>query len=393
MPRAQRIAFICPRFSEIAIVGGAETLLRQLATHAAAEGRDVTFLTTCASDHFTWKNDRPAGSIEFEGMTVISFPVDEDRDLEIFLTVQDRICRGHTISPEEEDGWLKNNVNSSAMIEHLQTHGDDYDRILGGPYLFGLIHAACSVHPEKTVLVPCLHDEPFAYLESFKALFHSVKGLMFNASPEMELAQRLYDIPEDKCAVVGMGLDPFDVSPTAFEEEHALGAPYVVYCGRREPMKGTPILLDYLLTFRERTKIDLKIVFTGSGPIEAPEGKTDHILDLGFVSEQKKREAMAGAVAFCHPSVNESFSIVILEAWLARTPCLVNARSDVMRHQCERSNGGLWFGTYLDFEEELKLLLERKDITTALADAGRDFVLREYTWEQINLKMLSFLDR
>ena len=41
---------------------------------------------------------------------------------------------------------------------------------------------------------------------------------------------------------------------------------------------------------------------------------------------------MAGALAFCHPSVNESFGIVLLESWLARTPALVHAGSDVLQH-------------------------------------------------------------
>ncbi len=40
----------------------------------------MTFLTTCAQDHFTWKNVLPAGERRVGPLTVISFPVDEDRD-------------------------------------------------------------------------------------------------------------------------------------------------------------------------------------------------------------------------------------------------------------------------------------------------------------------------
>ena len=139
-----------------------------------------------------------------------------------------------------------------------------------------------------------------------------------------------------------MGLDPFEADPRPCSPRGAgLTAPYVIYCGRREPLKGTPLLLDYWAP-------------SGSGPAATSSwwspaaGRSTaaraapHVVDLGFVSEQEKHEAMAGAVAFCHPSVNESLSIVLLEAWLARTPALVHARGAVTRFHCEQGNGGLW---------------------------------------------------
>ena len=79
-----------------------------------------------------------------------------------------------------------------------------------GPYLFGLIYHASCVHPEKTYLVPCLHDEAFAYLDVFKGMFHSVAGYLFNAEPERELAVRLYGNLPGKSHVVGMGIDAGD---------------------------------------------------------------------------------------------------------------------------------------------------------------------------------------
>ena len=80
MSQANRIAFVCPRFDEQGTVGGAENLLRELALRTSAGGREVHFLTTCARNHFTWANEKPAGVREFEGMTVHQFRVDEDRD-------------------------------------------------------------------------------------------------------------------------------------------------------------------------------------------------------------------------------------------------------------------------------------------------------------------------
>jgi len=171
-----------------------------------------------------------------------------------------------------------------------------------------------------------------------------------------------------------------------------LRRPYLLYSGRREPLKGTPLLLDYVHTFRERTQEDLMLVFTGSGPIEPPEEMIPHILDVGFVSEQEKHEAMAGALAFCHPSRYESLGIVLLEAWLARTPALVHAGSDVLRYQCQSSNAGFWFRFYPEFEQELKLLVDNHELRTAMGAAGREYVMKEYSWGAVEQRLLDALE-
>ena len=392
MPRADRIAFIAPRFAEGGTVGGAETLLKNLADHAAAAGRRVTFLTTCAQSHFSWENTLPPGQLKVGQLDVHFFPVHADRDVGEFLRAQGQIDHGGPVSARDEAIWIRNSVNSRALCDYLQAHGGEFDRILAGPYLFGVTYHAAQVWPDKTLLVPCLHDEVFAYLDLMRGMFGSVAGCLFNSAPERELARRLYDFPDSKSAVVGMGLDPFEADPTAFAQRHKLQQPYVMYAGRREAGKGTPLLCDYLLAFRERTGRDLKLVCAASGPIEAPPALQEHILDLGFVSEQEKHEAMAGAGAFVHPSVNESFGIVLLEAWLAGTPGLVHAQSAVLRWQCAQSNGGLWFRHYPDFEEALLRLLDDPPLRRALGAAGRAYVQRTYAWPAVEQRLFQALD-
>ena len=392
MPRADRLVFIAPRFAEHGTVGGAETLLKNLAEHAATAGRRVTFLTTCAQNHFSWENTLPPGQRRVGNLDVHFFPVDADRNVSAFLRVQSQIDHGAPLGPHDEETWIQNSVNSRALCEHLRTHGGDYDRVLAGPYLFGVTYNASRIWPEKTFLVPCLHDENFAYLGIMRGMFDRVAGCLFNSAPERELAQRLYAFPAAKSAVVGMGLDPFEVDATAFAKRRGLDKPYVIYSGRRELLKGTPLLCDYLHAFRERTGRDVKLVCTGSGPIEAPTDLQEHILDLGFVSEQEKHEAMAGAVAFVHPSVNESFGIVLLEAWLARTPGLVHAKSAVLRWQCQQANGGLWFRHYPDFEEALLRLLDDPALRGTLGENGRRYVQTAYAWPAVEHRLFSALD-
>lgn len=393
MSAAQRIAFVAPRFAEGSTVGGAETLLKALAERCARAGRQVEFLTTCATNHFTWENTVPAGAREVNGMTVRFFPVNADRDVSNFLRVQHLIDQRLPVSDADERTWITHSVNSQALTDHLQAHGAGYDRILFGPYLFGVTWFGSAVWPEKSLLVPCLHDEAFAYLGIMKEMFHRVRGYCFNTAPERELAVRLYGIDPARSAVVGLGLEPFDADPRAFAARHSLTQPYVIYSGRRETLKGTPLLCAYLDTFRARTGRDVKIVFTGSGQIEAPESLREHMLDVGFVSEQEKHEAMAGAVAFIHPSVNESLGIVLLESWLARTPALVHAKGVVLRDQTHRAGAGLWFKNYPEFEAALALLLDRPETRRALGESGRRFVLEEYAWPAVERRLFELVDR
>ena len=390
---ASHLAFITPRFSAAATIGGAETLLKQLALRARRAGRRVTLLTTCADDHFTWQNHWSAGRSDEAGLTVIRFPVDENRDLGTFFRVQDAISAGRPVTPADEAAWMRNNVNSTELYQHLREAGTTYDHIIAGPYLFSLIYEAALIHPERTWLVPCLHDEPFARLAVMQNLFNRVHGLLFNTEPERDLARELFALSDKPSAVVGMGLEAFDVDPAAFATRHGFNHDYIIYSGRREPLKGTPLLLDYLAAFRKRSGRDIRLVLTGSGPIEPPTALAPYVLDMGFVSEQEKHEAMAGALAFVHPSLNESLGIVLLEAWLAHTPALVHAHSRVLRWQCATSGGGLWFRHYPDFEEALTRLITQPDLRNQLATSGRAYVAQQYDWSVIERRFLEALDR
>jgi len=389
-----RIAFVAPRLAVDGAVGGAETLLFNLAQLARDAGCDVTFLTTCARDHHTWENLLPPGETRHEGVRVIRFPVNTDRDIETFLRIQEAICTGTAVSDADEELWLANSVNSRALEEHLRTNTAAYDRIVTGPYLFGLTVAAAAVAPERTLLVPCLHDEPFARVRRIARLFREVRGCIFNTEPERELAVRLFGAeltaPGRSAEIVGFALEPFNCDP-AGAARLGVTAPYILYCGRRELLKGTPLLVDYWAAFRRITGRDIKLVLTGSGTVDVPNGLNAHLIDLGFVSEQAKHDLMAGAVAFCHASVNESLGIVLLESWLAGRPVLVHDRGVVLREQTRRARGGLWFRDYPEFQECLNLLLDQPELAAALGAGGREFTLREYAPAAVQARLLEAL--
>ena len=157
-----RLAMVAPRYGR-SILGGAEMHARQLAEKLAEAGHGVDVLTTCASDHYTWANDIPAG-VEKDGLlTVRRFPVDK-RDKGIHGELERAITLGFPLSRDEERLWMRHGVSSTAMEEELAADGERYDAILAMPYLFGTTYFAWETRPERSFVIPCLHDEPYARL-------------------------------------------------------------------------------------------------------------------------------------------------------------------------------------------------------------------------------------
>ena len=392
-PLLNKLCVVLPRYGE-SLGGGAETLVRELVRHASAGNmplvRDVEVLTTCARDHRTWANELPAGVSQDGEITVRRFPVDE-RDIGEFIRCERAMQEGRSLTPEEQLSWLSSSVNSRGLYEYLYQHGASYDAILFAPYLFATTFFGALIYPEKSIVIPCLHDEHYAYQGVFRELFRRVRGIIFNAVPERELFQEIYALPgmEKRSAVVGMGFDPV-LEVDADVEVDAAGElpnfPYVIYSGRKEKGKNLDLLLRYFEFYHSRngqTSTNLQLVLIGSGAIDFRESLPPGVHDFGFVSEARKSALLRNATALIQPSQNESFSIVIMEAWQRGCPVIVHAGCPVTRHHVTESGGGLYFATPDEFCGVLDRLTADPLLREELAQAGQDYVAQVYSWEAV----------
>jgi glycosyltransferase involved in cell wall biosynthesis len=386
-----RVAFVVPRYGE-GIVGGAETLTRGLAEHLAASGVPVEVLTTCARDHLTWKNVLPAGAATEHGVVVRRFPV-RTRNERTWSRLQGRILRGGRLSLEEELRWAEESASSPELFAHLLAHREEYDAVCFAPYLFGTTLWGVHMVPDRAVLIPCLHDEPYAYLGMVRGAFEACRGFIFNSPPEVELARKLYAIDGRPAGIVGLGFDPplrGDVAE--FRRRHGLSGPVLLYLGRKETGKNVPLLIEYARRYRATHRRDLTLVLAGDGPVTVPRG-TQGVRDLGYLEATDKATAYAAATVVCQPSVNESFSIVLMEAWLAGTPVLVHARCPVTTYHVTRANGGLAFADFYEFAEALSCLLDEGPLRATLGAQGRAYVEAEYAWPAVTRRLLSTLEQ
>jgi glycosyltransferase involved in cell wall biosynthesis len=84
----------------------------------------------------------------------------------------------------------------------------------------------------------------------------------------------------------------------------------------------------------------------------------------------------------------ESFSIVLMEAWLQRTPALVHADCAVTREAAEASGGGLTFRSFGEFAAALDLMLGDARLRQILGERGRAYVLATCRWEDVARKTI-----
>jgi glycosyltransferase involved in cell wall biosynthesis len=230
-----------------------------------------------------------------------------------------------------------------------------------------------------------LHDEAYAYLDIYKEPLTQVRALICLTDAKKNLAIRIFGKNDKQIRkVIGYGLDSeLEADPDRFRKKFDIEGPFVLYMGRREMGKNTPLLLDYWRRYSQQSTRNEKLVLIGPGEIALSAADRRTILDLGFVSEEDKRDAYAAAGVFCHPSVNESFSIVLMESWLAGTPALVHGQCAVNWEHCRKSNGGLYFTNYQEFVATLDYLLCQPEKASILGRQGQQYVIDNYQWPTI----------
>lgn len=382
----KKIGFVIPWYSEN-IPGGAEMELRGLTTHLHAVGTEIEILTTCVKEFASdWNvNYYPEGQSTVHGFPIRRFKV-RKRNVETFDAVNYKLMNGMPITAKEEQVYINENVNSPDMCSYIKEHKNEYSLFVFIPYMFGTTYNGMKECPEKSILIPCFHDEPYVYLDIYKSVFENIAGIIYHAKPEYDLANKVYDFSKVTQGILGEGVyTELDTYPEKFREKFGIDSPFILYAGRKDKGKNVHLLVQYFSEYLKRRDTDIKLVLIGGGNIELPKELVDNkrIVDLGFVDIQDKYNAQGAATVLCQPSDFESFSLVIMESWLCSRPVMVSERCAVTRHFASDSNGGLYFGNYFEFEGCLDYILKNPDIADRMGKNGREYVCSRFSWDVI----------
>jgi glycosyltransferase involved in cell wall biosynthesis len=384
-----KIAIVVQRYGAD-INGGAELHARYIAERLSKHVQ-VEVLTTCATDYITWRNALNAGPELVNGVQVRRFPVVRERDPEEFGSRSHHVfTKTHSLA--DELAWLDaEGPTSTALIEYIQAHDADFDFFVFFSFRYYHAYHGIRAVAHKAILVPTAERDGALGLSLFAPVFRSVRACMFNSFEERALIQAVAntDVPG---VVVGVGSDiPPQSNPIRFRQKFGMRDRFAIYIGRIDENKGCAELFDYFQRYARMLAEGLHLVLIGNPVIPIP--KHPRIHHLGFLSDQDKFDALAAAELLVMPSYYESLSMVALEAWALGKPVLANGRCDVLKGQCIRSNGGLYYDNFAEFVETLRTIDFNPTLAAVLGKNGREYFQRHYTWPIIERKYLDVIDR
>lgn len=375
-----KVALVVQRYG-VEVLGGAETLARRIAELLAGEV-ELTVLTTCALDYLSWADSYPPGPDTVNGVPVLRFSVPAPRDLLEFDTAT-HLAYADPSDVEAGRAWMRaQGPNAPGLIEHLRKDGSSYDAVAFVTYLYATTADGLPVVAERSLLCPTMHDEPPLRLAIFDELFAQARLCLFSTPEERELARERFGVPDERARIMGAGIDEHpEASGARFAAETGIGRPYALYHGRLDPSKGVPELVEHHQRYRSSSPEGLDLVLIGGGDVEVPEADGFHA--LGFVSEELKHDAIAGAEVVVCPSPYESLSFSQLEAWSHGRPTLANAASPVLAGQSRRAGGGLWYEDADEYAAMLDLLARAKPLAEAIGAQGRRYLRENYSWDRV----------
>lgn len=385
-----KVVFVTPRYDPAAI-GGAEAAARLLAEHLAARpGFEIEAYSTCAVDYLSWKNELPAGRFEMNGVALTRFPVASERQYE-FFKYDSRLRRSpRHVTWDQSRRWLElNGPDAPGLIDALAE--SDADAVVLSPYLFAVTVEGVRASRAPTVLHPAAHDEPPLYFPAIGDAFATADALCYYTAAERRLVQRVHPVAEKPQIVLGIGVGDPEEGGRPGGEILGLGdRPYLTFVGRIDPHKGADALDGFFRLYKRRRPGPLALALVG--PLTTEIEPHPDIVTTGAVDEPTKWDILRDATAFVHPGALESFSLVIMEAWQEGVPVVVNALCEPTRDHCAHSSGGLWFGSYRQFEAVIDRLCADAELRRWLGGNGRAYVREHFQWPALVTRYGRFLE-
>ena len=386
----KKIAIINQRYG-LEVNGGSELYSRQIAERLIAK-YDVEVLTSCAVEYVKWSNYYNEGVEQINGVTVRRFKTLHEREPKVFSALDSMMLSNPHIEEEISEQWIEHmGPYCPELVEYVDKHQDEYEAIIVVTYLYYTAVKSIVRIKNKAIFIPTAHQEPFIHFDMYKKVFGAADAYVFLTDEEKDLVHSIFHNEDVPYEVMGVGVEvPEVVDSERFKKKYNLDN-YLIYVGRIDEGKDCPRLFKYFLEYKRRVKSDLKLVLMGKAVCDIP--KSPDIISLGFVSEEDKFDGIKGAKALILPSKFESLSISVLEAMTLSVPVIVNGICDVLKGHCVKSNGGLYYKNYFEFEGCINYMMEHPEEYAIMCKNARKYVEDYFQWDDIMKKFDSIIER
>lgn len=393
----KKIAIINQRYGQ-EVNGGSEYYTRLLAEHLK-KYYQVEILTTTALEYSTWANYYPAGTMDVNGIMVRRFPVKRTRGAKRF-EIASRIHRlGEKLGISFDRLWIKSQgPYVPDLIRYIEENADNYEKFIFVTYLYYPTVVGIKKVFEKSILIPTAHDEPYIYYNIYKEIFKKVSAIIYLTDEEKLFVEKTFHNQHVRNIIAAVGIDIPDeiqknrsIEIEKFRKKYMLTKEYIIYAGRVDVSKGCDEMLAFYQNYAENNACNLELVIIGKALIEIPQSEKIHY--LGFVSDEEKMAAIAGANYLWLPSQYESLSISLLEGLTLGVPGIVNARCEVLKGHAEKSKAAF---SYTNEEEFMEIMHKLDNITDAMykkiSDLAQVYVKENYTWDVIEKNIVGLIN-
>src|SRR5439155_27049231 len=159
------------------------------------------------------------------------------RDADAFNQINARLMNRLLITAEEDTVFIREMIRCDDLVQCINRHQDEYV-FLYIPYMFTTTYRGVLAAPTRAILIPCLHDESYAYLGIYKPIFEQAQGIILHTHAEKALAQRLYTLRGEAARLLGEGVNTgFRADGARFKQKYHLNR-FLLYAGRKDAGKN-----------------------------------------------------------------------------------------------------------------------------------------------------------
>lgn len=385
----KKIAFVVHRYG-LEVNGGAEHHCRVLAEHMVRQ-YEVDVLTSCARNYLPWDNAYKKGIEKINHVNVYRFPVEKIKNEKYFEKLSKEIGKG---DKKVEDEWISQiGPYCPSLISFLIEKADNYEAVIFFTFAYYFTVRGMGLHLKNSILLPTAHDDASIRLPIYRDVFAAPAAFLYNSVEEREFIINYFHTEAKPSRLTCVGIDfPQPEQYTFPEYLKAYKDNYIVYAGRVGHGKNFGELNRDFIEYKRRNPSTLKLIVIGKIDDGMTLTYSEDIIYAGFVSEEEKTALLQNARLLVMPSLYESLSLVILESMAAGRPVLVNGRCAVLKGQCLRSNAGLYYTDFFEFEAGLNYILSNQEAYSQMIRNGYEFVKENYSWDKVTASVCSLIE-
>jgi glycosyltransferase involved in cell wall biosynthesis len=394
-----RIVFATPSYYPC--VGGAERQLQAVAERLVQRGHAVTVVTLDCATQRDFDADVPAGLAPSDTLNGVRiFRVDgtpgwAQRLIRWWLRKPGGWQTSRWLLGRDFGYWL-GPPNGARMLAPLRRI--DTDVISSTNWYHGTAfwaHRAAGIRGIPHVGVPVLHiAQEWAENPVYGRMLAAAAGVILNTDAERDFVVAR---GARVTTVSGGGVDPArfeNADGRIIRDRISLGdRPVVGFVGRQDTTKGVPTLIEAMRRVWRRVP-DAVLLLAGqkahrSGSVteklqSLSATERENVVYVDDFTDEEGPAIMAACDILALPSVEESFGMVLIEAWACGKPVIA---ADIAATRCIVEPGiDGWLVKPFDAEdlaEKILRLLSSPEQRTEFGQRGREKMLARYTWEKV----------